>query len=145
MSNKIGDDMDLAVSACPYTYEGEEFLLMSLIDISSKNRREALEHIFFHDIVNTAGAMQGLIYLMMDAGPAEVKSYVTDAAKASGRLIGQILSQKDLAAAERGDLRPDISQVRTTDLLNEIASLFRAHPVAKDKSIVLAGNCQDLR
>ena len=145
MSEKLGEDLDLRISVSPFTYNGEEFLLMSLMDISSGKRREVLENIFFHDVLNTAGGVQGLIYLMMESGPVEAKSYVPDAARASARLIDQILSQRDLISAERGDLRLNISEVSSVALLNELAALFRAHVVAKNKSIAVAGDCQDLK
>ena len=144
MSGTPGEDLDLSVSVSPFTYSGEKFLIMSLMDISAGKRREVLEKIFFHDILNTAGGVQGLIALMMDCEPVEAKSYVPTAAKASERMIGQILSQRDLAAAERGELLLNISEVRAAEILNEVAALFRAHDAAKDKKIIVAGDCREL-
>jgi signal transduction histidine kinase len=145
MSRKIGEDLDLRVHAQPFRYNGEELVLVSLADISSEKRRQVLEKLFFHDILNTAGGVQGLLSLMLEAAPAEAKSYVPVAAKASDRIIEQILSQKDLAAAERGDLRPKVSEFSSLDLLNEIAGLFRAHDVAQNKEIAVSADSQDLK
>lgn len=144
ISRKSGDDLDLRVRVHPFTCKGEQFLLMSMIDISSEKRREVLERLFFHDILNAAGGVQGLIALMLECEPAEAKTYVPAAAKASDRVIDQILSQRDLAAAERGDLQPRISPVRTAELLEETASFFRSQDIAKYKSIILDADCQDL-
>jgi signal transduction histidine kinase len=145
LSQKSGEDLDLRVRVQPFKYAGEDFLLMSMADISSEKRREVLEKLFFHDILNTAGGVQGLIALMQDCEPAEAKTYVPAAAKAADRVIDQILSQRDLAAAERGDLQPKLSEVSALELLNEIASIFLGHDVAKDKRIVVAGDCDDLK
>lgn len=145
LSKKSGDELDLRVRVQPFLCNGERFLLMSLMDISSEKRKEVLERLFFHDILNTAGGVQGLISLMLDSEPAEARNYVPAAAKASDRMIDQILSQKDLAAAERGDLQLKYSEVSALDLLNEIAGLFRAHDVAKNKQVVVAGDCQDFK
>ncbi|MEI7482711.1 MAG: HAMP domain-containing sensor histidine kinase [Elusimicrobiota bacterium] len=145
MSRKTGEDLDLRVRVQTLKYNGEEFLLMSLMDISTEKRHDILERLFFHDILNTAGGLQGLVSLMMDCEPVESKSYVPAAIKASDRMIDQILSQKELTAAERGDLQPKISEVSSMDLLNELADLFKAHDVAKNKGIVVSGDCQNLK
>jgi signal transduction histidine kinase len=145
LSRKSGEDLDLRVQVHPFRCREEQFLLMSMMDISSEKRREVLEKIFFHDILNTAGGVQGLIALMMDCEPVEAKSYVPAAAKASDRVVDQILSQRDLAAAERGDLQPMLSIVKTAELLAEIAVLFSSHDVARYKSIVIAADSQDLK
>lgn len=141
MSKKSGDELDLRVRVQPFKLGGEDFLLMSMMDISADKRREVLERLFFHDILNTAGGVQGLIGLMSECEPIEAKTYVPAAAKASDRVVDQILSQRDLAAAERGDLQPRFSEVSALELLNEIASIFRGHDMAKNKSIVVAGDC----
>ncbi|MDO8804155.1 MAG: HAMP domain-containing sensor histidine kinase [Elusimicrobiota bacterium] len=143
MSRTLGEDQDLRVSVKPFNYNGEGFLLMSLLDISSEKRRQVLERIFFHDILNTAGGVQGLIGLMAESEPAEIKGYVPAAAKASDRMIDQIFSQRDLAAAERGDLQLKLSEVGAAEFFEEIAGLFKAHEVGKNKEIVVAAGCQD--
>ena len=143
LSRTLGEDLDLRVSVKPFNYNGEDFLLMSLQDISSEKRRQVLERLFFHDILNTAGGVQGLIGLMAESDPAESKTYVPAAVKASDRMIDQILSQRDLSAAERGDLHLTVSDVGASELLGEIAGLFKAHEVGKNKEIIVAGGCQD--
>ena len=143
MSHKIGEDLDLRVSVSPFNYNGENFLLMSFIDISSEKRRDVLERLFFHDILNTAGGVQGLINLMEESEPAEIKSYVAAAVKASERMVDQILSQRDLAAAEQGDLLPKLSDVGAAEFLNEISGFFKTHQVGKNKEILVQAVCQD--
>jgi len=145
MSKKLGDDLDLSICAKPFCYEGEQFILMSLTDISSEKRREVLERLFFHDILNTAGGVQGLIGLMSEADSAELKTYVPAAAMASDRMVDQIISQKDLSMAERGDLQVKISDLGAAEFLEEVVRLFKAHEVAKNKVIKVAADCGDVR
>lgn len=141
MSRKAGEDLDLLVSVKPLTCGGEEFLLVSLVDISSEKRRQVLERLFFHDVLNTAGGVQGLIGLMAESEPVEAKTYVPMAVKASDRMIDQIFSQRDLSAAERGDLQLKLSDVGAAELLEEIAGLFKAHEVGKNKKIAVEAHC----
>ena len=144
LSRKLGDDLDLKVSVKPLKYGGEEFLLLSLSDISSEKRRAVMERLFFHDILNTAGGVQGLISLMESSEPVELKEYLGAASKASDRMIEQILSQKELSLAERGEIQPKPTELGTAGFLGEIAGLFAAHEVAKDKKILIAADCEDV-
>ncbi len=144
LSRKLGDDLDLKVSAKPFKYGEEEFLLLALLDISSEKRRAVMERLFFHDILNTAGGVQGLITLMESSDPVELKEYLGAASKASDRIIEQILSQKELALAERGEIQPKLAELGTAGFLGELAGLFAAHEVARDKKILVAADCEDV-
>lgn len=141
LSGHTGEDLDIRVSVRPFRYSGEDFLLLVFEDISAEKRRQVLERLFFHDILNTAGGVQGLVELMAESEPAQAHTYVPAAVNAADRMIDQILSQKDLAAAERGDLHPKLSDVDCAALLAEIAGLFRAHDVARGKTIEVKPGC----
>ena len=144
LAKKSGEELDLRVQVKPFKCGGEDFLLMSIVDISSEKRRQALDRLFFHDILNTAGGLQGLISLMDSSSPEELKTYVPTAALASDRLVDQILSQKDLAAAERGDLHPKAASFPAAELLEEIAALFRAHEAGKGRQVAVKADCGGL-
>ncbi|MEI7529583.1 MAG: HAMP domain-containing sensor histidine kinase [Elusimicrobiota bacterium] len=144
LSKKSGDELDLRVRVQPFQYGGEDFLLMSLMDISDEKRRQVLERIFFHDIINTAGGVHGLISLMVDSSPEEAHTYVPATAKAADRLIEQLLSQKDLSAAERGELAVKIEELEAASFLSGIADLFKAHEAAKGRNIVIDTACAGL-
>jgi PAS domain-containing protein len=47
-------EIDVRVWTTPFAIEGEPFTVMILMDIGDQKRREALERIFFHDVLNTA-------------------------------------------------------------------------------------------
>ena len=145
LSRKSGEELDLRLRVQPFKYAGEDFLLMSIVDISSEKRREVLEKLFFHDILNTAGGVQALISLMLESESVEARTYMPAAAKASDRVVDQILSQRDLAAAERGDLQLRLSEVDAVELLNETAALLGTHDAARNKKIVLAADHEALR
>lgn len=144
LSRSAGDDLDLKVSTKPLKVGGEEFLLLSLLDISSDKRRSVMERLFFHDVINTAGGVQGLLSVMEASSPGEAAAYVPTAARAADRMVEQILAQKDLAAAERGELKPRAEPLRAAEFLAEVAGLFSAHDVSKGKTLVVAADCEDV-
>lgn len=147
LSKKAGEELDMRVSIKPFACAGEDFLLVSLLDISGEKRRRALERLFFHDVINTAGGVQGLMEVMLDSidDHTAVRKYLPSASRAAEKLLAQILSQKDLAAAERGEFRPRPEEVDAESFLSEMAELFRAHDVARGRELRVGRACAGLR
>lgn len=133
-----GQDLNLMARVSPFAYKGEQFLLVSASDIAHEVRRRELESIFFHDVLNTASGVQGLLHLMQDSPRGAV---VTDclpiARRASDTLIDELLGQRDLANAENGELKVVRKQVATKAFLMQIGGMFANHPLAKDRRIVV--------
>ena len=138
------DDLNLLVKSQSFKHEKEDYVIFSFVDISHEKRRAALERIFFHDVLNTAGSVRGLTELLTESDPEEITFYIPLAHNAAGRLVEQILSQRDLAAAERGELSPRTAEVRTLEFIKEIAGVFSGHEVAKGRKITIAADSQDV-
>ena len=62
---------DLRIWATPLSVSGEKFIVCAFRDISAENRRRVLERIFFHDALNTAGGLNGVLSLMLNLTPEE--------------------------------------------------------------------------
>ena len=111
--------------------------VFSLADISDEKRRQALERIFFHDVLNTAGSVKGLADLMNDpgmpeSGVREVAGMVGDSA---GQLVEEISAQRALSAAEHGDLRVSLQPVHSLALLELMLRHFHSDSIVWGKSI----------
>ena len=59
-------NLDLRVWATPLEFHGERFSILSLVDISDKYKREMLENICFHDLLNTLSSIKGFLSIMKD-------------------------------------------------------------------------------
>jgi hypothetical protein len=68
-----GTSLDLRVWARPFDLDNERFLFLSIQDISDEKRRQALEKIFFHDLLNTAGGLQSISEIIEDSAPEELR------------------------------------------------------------------------
>lgn len=97
--------------------------------------RDALERIFFHDILNTASGVQGLIALMNDASEDEMDDYLKLAVSSSEILVEEIHAQRDILAAENGQLEIKSSQVNTIKIIESILTVYKRHPIAENKII----------
>ena len=120
-----GNAFDLLVKTTPLTINGENYCIAAVTDISHDKRRRMLEHVFFHDVMNTALSIQVLSRLINQQSDSqnvsEMKQNLTFAVR---QLIDEIQSQKDFLAAESNELRPVFRVVSTVDILKELAGQF---------------------
>ena len=130
--------LDFRVYTKPFLIGEERFVLFTLADVSHENRRRALERIFFHDVLNTAGGVHGVAQLMAIVEEDEQPELREMMERLSKRLLDEIMAQRALAAAESGDLDPDKIPVNLVELMNETAELYRNHSVAAERRLVVA-------
>lgn len=127
---------DFKVTASPFQYEDHNFVVLSFDDISNEKRRQVLERLFFHDIINTAGGLRGFIeFLEITDDPKERQEYTKIASRLSETLIEEILSQRELLAAERGELQPKMEEVEISTLVGEVILQIKHHQVSEGKQI----------
>lgn len=147
---KVDDEivaLDLRVWATPYEFENEQFTVFSVADISSEKRRRVLERIFFHDVINTAGAIQGLVDMYMTVDdPADLKDLGIDTmlSQASNQLIDEIQAQSQLMAAESGELAVQPTEFESRTLLAQLIDVYKNHIVAENKMVQLDFNAQNV-
>lgn len=135
---------DFEVTATPFTWQGEKFTIFALADISGIKRKRMLERIFFHDILNTAGNLKGLIELITQIDDQKKKDELMNlVANISVDLVEEIQEQRQLASAESGELKPNSSLINTQDLLENIIGQFKNH-VNKSVHFVVHENSENL-
>lgn len=130
---------DFWVSASPFHCGQTDYTILSLVDISDEKRRQALERIFFHDIINTAGSLSGLLDILKEEGDqALLRAYLELAGDISHNLIDEILAQRQLLAAERGELELERRAVLSKELMREAMKSIMQHEVAKGRTLLMA-------
>ncbi|HML20501.1 MAG TPA: PAS domain-containing sensor histidine kinase [Aggregatilinea sp.] len=137
-----GTSLDLRVWAAPFYWSHDIFSLFAVQDVSNEKRREALERIFFHDVLNTASALVGFTDLLADEQGSElrdvdVKGVVFELAQ---QIVDQIQAQRQLAAAERGDLNPVWVPVDPLDLLESTRRAYVESMIARNREIVIVAS-----
>ena len=83
-----------------------------------------LERLFFHDILNTAGGLSGLLEILPDLAQEEAAETSQEARFLAEQLIEEIQSQRDLLAAERGELPITPTVIDATEILHQISTLY---------------------
>lgn len=107
---------DLRITATPLELAGQELVMVFFEDIGAVKRREHLERIFIHDLLNTVGSLQLLSELQQE-DPARVRP--EEFARQVRLLTDEIRAQQILIDAERGDLARNIQCVPVQGLLRE--------------------------
>ncbi len=128
---------DFRVWAQHLDIEGESFTIFSLMDISHEKRREALERIFFHDVLNTAGGVKGLADLMAHARLTEsaLRESAEMMSDSADQLIEEINAQRALSAAESGDLTVTPAEVQSLETMDRVIKVFHSYSVSRGKDI----------
>jgi len=120
--------LDLKVHTKILKLQDFEYIMFSIKDIADERKRITLEKIFFHDILNTGGAINGLAHLLLDENTEEeMNQLVSSLVEASNQLIGEINNQKDLRDAEDGNLEVDLKPVSVNKILKTAYDIYRNH------------------
>ncbi|MGC8740802.1 MAG: PAS domain-containing sensor histidine kinase [Candidatus Sumerlaeaceae bacterium] len=138
------DALEFRVWTKPISIAGQHFSIFALSDITHEKRRAALERLFFHDLLNLAGAIHGFSEYLGEITPEELEEVRMRIVRLTSRLIQEIRGQQLLSAAERGDLEVFPAQVSARALIHEIAETYRLHPVAQGRTIVIDPQSEDV-
>ena len=112
---------DFDVKCVPLHINNQIFYFLTLIDIGHEKRKNAIERIFFHDVINLIGNLKGIISILADndyridrAEYMEILSSITE------QLNEEIVSQRDLSAAESKNLIVSIQEISSLDIVNSV-------------------------
>ncbi|MDQ8154501.1 MAG: ATP-binding protein [Gemmatimonadota bacterium] len=144
-SDGAAESIDLRVWARPIDVEGESFTIFSLVDISADTRRDALERIFFHDVLNTASGLRGLAELLAneEAYAPNLRETAEMLVESTDHLVDEINAQRMLSAAESGELQVKSELVRARVQLEQMQHHFASGPPAAGKTLRIDGAMRD--
>ncbi|MFN8240128.1 MAG: ATP-binding protein [Bacteroidales bacterium] len=136
---------DLKVTSSPVIIKQRKYYLFSVADISNEKRRQNLERIFFHDILNTAGNLSGLLNLLKEGlSYDESRKVIEMSEEATNELVEEIVHHRQILEAETGDLVVSIRKEPAGELLKAAVERMRLHNVAEEKTIILDDDSEDV-
>jgi len=101
-------------------------------------QRRMLERIFFHDILNVATGIRGFAQILRAEPTADTVEIAGHIETAAEQVIGEIETQRELAAAEQQELHPQPSPVDARQLLEQVAQWYRNRLARGGKNLALA-------
>jgi K+-sensing histidine kinase KdpD len=134
---------EFEVTASPIIVNQKYFYVFSLIDNSEEKRRAALERTFFHDLMNTAGGLSGVVNVMKEQNNTSCKDMLTMIDTISKNLLEEVQAQKDLVAAEKGNLVLKAEFVESNRVIGDVIIGMENHQVANKKHLLLSPDSQN--
>ncbi|UTF51564.1 PAS domain-containing sensor histidine kinase [Desulfomicrobium sp. ZS1] len=128
---------DLRVFVSPWETPDGTYYVLTLRDIGDEKRRQALERIFFHDILNSAGGARNLVDILMNEVPEDAREIAHMAKSSLFALVDEIQKQKQLLAAERNEYATLKITLQGLEIVQSVVGEFRTHPKALGKNIHL--------
>ncbi|MBI3784221.1 MAG: PAS domain-containing sensor histidine kinase [Deltaproteobacteria bacterium] len=116
--------LDLRVWATPLEIAGQSLTLFALRDTTAEKRREVLERLFFHDVLNSAGGLRAVMEIWPELKPGQLPEMTRIAQRFANEVVEQILAQRDLTRAENGDLEAKIEVVDASQLLTDLCAFY---------------------
>jgi len=129
---------DLSITSIPITLSGKVFYILTLKDISDEKRRAALERIFFHDLLNSVGGLNGLLSILKEVeDPAERDEIINISEEVTRDIIEEIVMHRQIKAAESGDLQVNIDSIDSREFLTSTINKISSHSVGKNRDVIL--------
>ena len=139
------EGLDLKVSASPLYLDERSYVIYAITDVSHEMRRRSMERIFFHDVLNLAGGINGLVELLREDaaanGPSDELFVLSSATQT---LVDEIIAQRELLAAEAKELKPTYAHVGSRSLLDMLQRLYATSPPAQGQELRLGPGCADV-
>jgi signal transduction histidine kinase len=129
---------DLLVRTVPFEISGTSYILLTLNDISHQKRRQALERIFFHDILNTASSFKVYLDLLRRATEDQgCLGIISRLAAISDTLEEEIQGQKLMLSAENGTLQAQRELLESRATVQQVVGQVEGMEVAQGRGIAL--------
>lgn len=129
--------LDLEITATPFYHENEKYMVVSMIDISGRKQKQAMERIFYHDIINLAGTLSGIYEMLSETSNDPNKNLLDVAGSVGKQILAEIESHRDMQLAEDGVLPVNKKQINMSEYLVELSDKIKYHKVASGKEIEL--------
>jgi signal transduction histidine kinase len=124
---------ELRIVVHPAVIDDRQYVILIIEDISDLRRRQLMEKIFFHDILNTISSLTMNISLLTASDSLnECHNYSENLEKISDGLTEEIRKQRLLSLAETGRLNVERSIINLKEFIDNIVESFA---VNKDKAV----------
>ena len=126
--------MELRVKSTPFPTPGADQILLVCQDISAEKRREVLEAVFFHDVLNTLSGLRGWTHVLK-AGLGDTARAIEKLDTLSERVLHEIKSHRLITQAERGELAVRRETIGLESLMGDWQTAVVHHPSCGGKTI----------
>jgi signal transduction histidine kinase len=134
---------DFHVRGLPLQFEDQPYAILSFEDVGHEKRRRALERVFLHDLLNSVGAIKGLLHFLQGELTGENQDLVRTVLPYFDICVDEIAAQRKLLAAETNELVLSCDRFSLTQLLRGLTHVYAQHALGSDKTIEVNVRCAD--
>lgn len=119
-----GASSEYMVSARPLCLGSGRIAIAVFQDIGVEKRRDVLERVFLHDLLNTAAGITGILDLLSMPGlaPGETAFFHRQLSTLAGNLVEEIRAHRQVTEAENGTVRVEPVRVNIRMLLTALST-----------------------
>jgi len=131
-----GPSFDLLVRSTPFEVQGATYLMVTFSDISDQRRHQALERIFFHDILNTASSFRVYLDLLKRESAGGASRAIIDRLESvCDTMVEEIQGQRLILSAENHTLRLQSNLIDAQSLVEELIATLEGLQIATRKHL----------
>lgn len=145
LERENGEVRELRLKSSPIGPFASDHLFLVVEDRSVQNRRDMLERVFFHDLINSLGAIQGAALMLQETVKGDDTEMAWLLAEQSQEMLNEVHSHRDLFDAETGTFRPKQEEISCQHILKRIAANFSVHESFGGRIILLDSSREDVR
>lgn len=131
-------NLDLRVWATPLEFHGVRYSILSMVDIRDKYKRERLENMCFHDLLNTLSSIKGFLSVMKDGAFDDQDEICELLERTTQDSIDEITALRLLEKGHQDDLTVRAETVESLPFLKRTCKTAQRHQAAQFKTIALA-------
>lgn len=129
------ETMEMSLMCSPFVVGDMDFILFASVDAHDKDRRAAMERIFFRDVLDDFSVFMGCLDRLANASPDEAGTLNNTVSAAAEVLVDEIASPRYMHKAEENKLSVLPTMLNSVDMLNKLALLYSNHQLAQGRSI----------
>jgi nitrogen-specific signal transduction histidine kinase len=131
-------NLDLRVWATPLEFHGAKFSILTMVDISDKYKRERLENICFHDLLNTLSSIKGFLSIMKEGAFEDQDEICALLELTTQDSIDEIIALRLLEKGQQDNLEVKAETFESEAFLARMSKTAQRHKAAKGKIIKVA-------
>lgn len=127
MNYQNGDTVlsrEFSISVTPADHIMEGATIFIVRDISNEKLRANMERIFFHDLLDTSGAIKGLAESAGKSSEEDKQKYICYINESADYMIDEINSHKLIISAEKNEAHINIFEFSITELIKSIVRYY---------------------
>lgn len=137
--------MDMEINVAVYQVHDQDYYVVTMNDRGDQLRKTEMERIFFHDVLNTVGALRGYLRLVTEDIPEGFNQDMAFIHSALADLIEIVKVQKTLSELNTGEPLLHIEAGESLRLLQEVKGLMGALDEKTGSRIMIDEKSRSLR